>query len=235
VDVSLCYNSPFEVLTDPVSSGTLYTRGYRLTEDSKEEVLSVARSVGSCGTCVNGYDSSMLNKGFRAVMIATVLDLNLDDDDAPPLITIDAMKPSNDLGDDPCQTEYDIVEGVPAASPVTDEPTKRPTPFPTPPPTKESSASPVTDTPTAVPTSPPTMKPVTNAPDMGNAPPPTSEPSASPVTDTPTAVPTSPPTMKPVTNAPDLGNALGESSDGETLSLKQFHAIACFIISAVLL
>jgi hypothetical protein len=29
--------------------------------------------------------------------------------------------------------------------------------------------------------------------------------------------------------------ALGESSDGETLSLKQFHAIACFIISAILL
>jgi hypothetical protein len=155
----VCYNSPFEVLTDPVSSGNLYTRGYRLTEDSKEEVLSAARSLGSCGTCANGYDSSMLSKGFRAVMVATVLDMNLDDDDAPPLIIIDAMKPSNDLGDDPCQTEYDMVEGVGAASPVTDEP--------------------------------------------------------------------------PTTLSPSI--EVEESSAGETLSLKQFHAIACFIISAILL
>jgi hypothetical protein len=188
VDVPLCYNTPFEVLTDPVSSGTLYTRGYRLTEDSKEEVISVARSVGSCGTCVKGYDSSMLSKGFRAVMIATVLDLNLDDDDAPPLITIGAVKPSNDLGDDPCQTEYDMVEGVTAESPVTDDPTKRPTPSPTPPPTKEPSASPVTDTPTAVPTSPP----VTNAPNMGTPPPTTPSPSQSLTTEAPSVSP--PPT-----------------------------------------
>jgi hypothetical protein len=36
-------------------------------------------------------------------------------------------------------------------------------------------------------------------------------------------------------NPSSTSNALEESSDGETLSLKQFYAIACLIISAVLL
>ena len=33
LDVGVCLDSPFEVLTDPVASGGLYTRGYRLTDD----------------------------------------------------------------------------------------------------------------------------------------------------------------------------------------------------------
>eukprot|EP00980_Cylindrotheca_fusiformis_P002674 scaffold624_cov150-Cylindrotheca_fusiformis.AAC.7 len=107
VDVPVCYNSAFEVLTDPSSEGSLYTRGFRLTDDSKESMLSVARSVGSCGTCVNGYTSSMLATGFRAVMTATVLDLEPNPaEDAPPLIAIDQVKPSNNLGVDPCQKEF---------------------------------------------------------------------------------------------------------------------------------
>ena len=75
VDVPICSNSNFEVLTAPTdsTSGT-YSRGYRLTENSKQIVLGLARSVGSCSTCVNGYDTSKLENGFRAVLNASIVE-----------------------------------------------------------------------------------------------------------------------------------------------------------------
>ena len=68
VDVGICLNSAFEVLISSTEGSTQYSRGYRLDDDSKSDIIDLARSVGSCSTCVNGYDSSMLSKGFKAVM-----------------------------------------------------------------------------------------------------------------------------------------------------------------------
>lgn len=116
VDVSVCYNSHFEVLTAPTITGSnaKYSRGYRLTETSKQVVMEVARSVGSCSTCVNGYDSSKLADGFRAVMNATVLELSTDGGAGPPLIMVHNNQayypePSDT---DPCQTVLGLTEGT---------------------------------------------------------------------------------------------------------------------------
>lgn len=116
LDVGICTNSDFEVLIDPVEQGNLYTRGYRLTEQSKQSIIALGRNVGSCSTCDNGYDSSKLRIGFRAVMKAIVLDLNENDDDAPPLIEVSDMQHSNDLGSDPCQSVFNVAEGVTSLS-----------------------------------------------------------------------------------------------------------------------
>jgi len=69
LDVGICVRSAFEVLVDsPPGASTTYSRGYRLDDDSKADIISLARSVGSCSTCNNGYDNSMLGSGFKAVM-----------------------------------------------------------------------------------------------------------------------------------------------------------------------
>ena len=106
VDVSLCYTTPFEILTDPVD-GSDYTRGYRLTEASKQPIIELARSVGSCSTCVKGYDSSMLGRGFRAVVNATVVELS--NGDVPPTIAVHQM--AYDTSNDPCMAVFGLTEG----------------------------------------------------------------------------------------------------------------------------
>jgi hypothetical protein len=104
VDVPSCFNSPFEVLLDPVNdensaTTNLYSRGWRLSEDAKTTVLALARDVGtSCSTCTG---NGMLRKGFRAVMSATIVDLN-EGAGIPATIDVGEAFQSNDLGDDPC-------------------------------------------------------------------------------------------------------------------------------------
>ncbi|CAJ1959549.1 unnamed protein product [Cylindrotheca closterium] len=131
VDVGICLDSAFEVLVESpnqASSTSAYTRGYRLDDGSKTDMISLARRVGSCSTCVNGYDNSMLNRGFKAVMKVTVLDLNPDDSQsAPPLIRVDERKDSSSLGNDPCQSEYGMMEGVPTGTSVNATPVPSPT------------------------------------------------------------------------------------------------------------
>jgi uncharacterized membrane protein len=113
VEVGSCINerSPFEVLIDPVVPGAQYSRGWRMTESSKEDMIMLAQGIGSCRTCVNGYDSSMQSSGFRAVLNATVLDLN-EDVEGPPLIEVNGMAHSNNLGDDPCKAIFNMTDIV---------------------------------------------------------------------------------------------------------------------------
>jgi len=151
VDVGVCVRTAFEVLvfSEPGSS-TTYSRGYRLDDNSKADIMSLARSVGSCSTCTNGYDSSKLNRGFRAVMKVTVLDMNPNESESsPPLVRVDERRDSSRLGSDPCQSEFGIAEGVPiSTTPATNPPTLAPgnpsTPppsmRPTPPPSKAPTA-----------------------------------------------------------------------------------------------
>merc|ERR1712194_658343 len=75
VDVGICLDSAFEVLVESSSGSTPYGRGYRLDDASKSDMIDLARSVGSCTTCANGYDGSGLTRGFKAVMKVNVLDL----------------------------------------------------------------------------------------------------------------------------------------------------------------
>lgn len=107
VEVGSCINdrSPFEVLVDPTSPGGRYSRGWRMTDAGKQDMIMLAQGIGSCRTCVNGYDSSMQSSGFRAVLNATVLNLNEGSTD-PPLIEVNEMAHSNNLGDNSCQTLF---------------------------------------------------------------------------------------------------------------------------------
>jgi len=119
-DIGVCLETPYEVLVESPMGDTPYRRGYRLDEDSKQNMLELVRSVGSCSTCANGYDNSMLNEGFRAVMLATVLDLNEEsEDDVPPLVRVDQRKYANPLGNDPCRSEFNAMEGVPISPQTT--------------------------------------------------------------------------------------------------------------------
>lgn len=234
VDVGICLRTPFEVLTDPVNNSKFYERGYRLDDDSKEDLISLIRSVGSCGTCVNGYDSDMIEEGIRAVMTATVLDLNENDDDAPPLIRVKERKISNGLGSDPCQSEFGMPEGSPTDAP-TDEPTQRPsTPPPTARPTSEPTSSP-TPSPTASPTRKATPAP-TAAPSASVTPAPTASPTIAPspsptsmpssiATPAPTASPTIAPSASPVdlstpapTESPTIQSSSGSGAPSSSVS-----------------
>ncbi|KAL3940070.1 MAG: hypothetical protein SGBAC_005326, partial [Bacillariaceae sp.] len=184
VDVGICLDTAFEVLIESSSGSTAYSRGYRLDDDSKSDILSLARSVGSCTTCANGYDNSMLRTGFKAVMKVTVLDLNPDNgESAPPLVRVNERKDSSSLGNDPCQSEYNMAEGIAVSAPTnipTPPPTRPPTPPPTPPPT---STPPPTPGPTPEPTPGPTQPPA-------------------PTSTNPTVEPISGPTLAPGSGAP---------------------------------
>lgn len=205
VDVGICVETAFEVLVESPQAFTSYSRGYRLDDSSKTDIIRLARSVGSCDSCVNGYDNSMLSRGFKAVMKVTVLDLNPDySQKAPPLVQVNDRKDASGLGNDPCQSEYGMMEGVPIAAP-TNRPTQPPTPStssptpgPTPDPTPEPTPPPaLTRIPTPTPSTElapsPTMPPiVTLLPTPG----PTSRPTREP-TPLPTKVPTTSPPSKP--------------------------------------
>jgi hypothetical protein len=96
VDVPSCVSSPFEVLLDPAEAGGLYSRGWRMAENSKQTVVDVAREVGSCGSCNGGS----FREGFRAALNATILNLN-EGTGVPPIIQVHNAVHSNDL-EDPC-------------------------------------------------------------------------------------------------------------------------------------
>lgn len=109
LDVDSCINSrsPYEVLIDPIDGGR-YKRGWRLTDSSKEKMIALGRSVGMPGKCSTCKGEGTLKQGFRAVFLATVRDLNLDDAFMPPLIEINMLQNSNDIDtkDSPCSVTY---------------------------------------------------------------------------------------------------------------------------------
>lgn len=82
VDVDLCSGSPYEILLDPLSGETLFARGWRMDDHTKDRIIALARRVGSCSTCDNRQG---LIQGFRAALNATVLDLGTSS--VPPLIS----------------------------------------------------------------------------------------------------------------------------------------------------
>jgi hypothetical protein len=96
VDVGQCTESPYEILSDPLPDETLYARGWRLDDDTKNRIIDLARSVGSCSTCDNQQG---LIQGFRAALNATVLDLG--SSSVPPLISATEIQQS-ELGNPFC-------------------------------------------------------------------------------------------------------------------------------------
>jgi len=217
VDVGICLNSAFEILikSEPGAS-TTYSRGYRLDDDSKNDILNLARSVGSCSTCVNGYDSSKLNRGFKSVMKVTVLDMNPNDSEgAPPLVRVNERKDSSSLGSDPCQSEYGMAEGVPVSTP-TMAPVNPPTP--TPPPTKAPTV-PQTQTPVITSTPLPTVADTS----------PIESPTVDPNNDGTSAPAATSPTVSPSTTSTG-DDELTDSASGMTLLWSFVVACLAFIV-----
>ena len=65
--------SNYVILTDPAGDvETSYTVGYVLDNSTKAMVMEMGQHVGSCETCVNGYDDSMLKMGLRVAFEAEV-------------------------------------------------------------------------------------------------------------------------------------------------------------------
>ena len=119
VDVASCYTSPFEIL---VGSGGSYSRGWRLDDAGRQAMVTLGRQVGSmslgCKECVNDGSDPMnmaftqQEKGFRAVVKATVTNLRLDDDFMVPELSLledpihtntSIASPINVTATDPCQ------------------------------------------------------------------------------------------------------------------------------------
>jgi len=91
IDVNSCVSSPFEILLNPTGNSTLYKRGWQLDDASKEKVITLAKSVGSCTDC--DPNNNRLNahvNGFRAAMTATITSLN-EDLAIPPTISVTKM------------------------------------------------------------------------------------------------------------------------------------------------
>jgi hypothetical protein len=117
VDVGVCVNSEFEVLT-PTSSGgdKLYQRSWRLLEgDGKQLVIDLARSVGDpahyCSTCTPEGKEKV---GFRATMKVTLVELA--SGDVPPIVEVEEAFSSRTVvgdavtlvDDSPCQHYFNM-------------------------------------------------------------------------------------------------------------------------------
>jgi hypothetical protein len=108
LDVSVCLESPFEILVDPSMDDELYARGWRVAEEhddgaGKALLIDTGRTVGSssCGTC---YGTGSQQQGFRAVVNATVVAMADPDIDAPTLIVVHQAFPTNTtVSQNPCQ------------------------------------------------------------------------------------------------------------------------------------
>lgn len=90
VDVPMCYNSGFEILTEP-ESGTIFSRAYRLDSTGRDMALTAARgSTSGCSTC-NGPDSGA-TKGYRATVMGTTDTSNTAN---PPVLTVTSVQPAS--------------------------------------------------------------------------------------------------------------------------------------------
>lgn len=113
LDVGSCINdrSPFEILIDPKEEGALYSRGFQLTDKSKQDMMTLARRVGSCSTCDNNYNGQ-ISDGFRAVVNGEIVNLNLDNDDPPIIEAIDMEWSNNLVEEDPCVAMFNMTNVI---------------------------------------------------------------------------------------------------------------------------
>jgi len=133
VDIDVCYESGYAVLTDPVQDGALYTVGYRLDEAGSATLRALGQETGDpandCRTCTGG---GTLQEGFRAGIMGTVTDVS----GSEPVISVEsAVYVSPDTvfcsaeegdpmeeGDAPMEEETPTGEDPPAEEPSPTEP-----------------------------------------------------------------------------------------------------------------
>ncbi|CAB9496618.1 Eukaryotic cytochrome b561 [Seminavis robusta] len=93
LDPAQCYESTFEILTDPdyAAGETMWSRGYTVDDDSRALLIEEGRRIGNCVTCTGGETGQLA--GFRVRLDATVLvaERNLTSG-AGPLLSINAVE-----------------------------------------------------------------------------------------------------------------------------------------------
>ncbi|CAB9524047.1 Similarities with uniprot P08640 Saccharomyces cerevisiae YIR019c STA1 [Seminavis robusta] len=210
VDVGVCTDSPFHVLED----GSPYGVGWQVDDNS--QLISLARSVGTCNSCDGDGD---LRAGFRAVVRGEVTDASRQllsvqevglpgEDLCANICPLDVMQcgdeffnrdPDNNCEFPPCVCPLDVQE-------CTDG-----TVVSRVPPMCEFEDCPPTSAPTASPTESPTKSP-TSPPTVAETPEPSPSPSASP-----TARPSPSPSVNPTftgTDAPSFAPSPAPSVAG---------------------
>jgi hypothetical protein len=138
LDVPECINTPFEILLPPsAGGGGLYSRGYRLDDDTKAEVVALGKQEGVCGDCDS---TGTIEKGFTVVVQGQVVQEAVSD--VPPTITgtvtlsnpnspvcaLQAATPSMTPGTAPPTSAAPIAATLtPSGPPASVSPTVRPT------------------------------------------------------------------------------------------------------------
>jgi len=143
VDVASCYTSPFEMLVASSAelasidtSGSSYFRGWRFDDAGRQAMVTLGRQVGSealgCSECVaDGSDPTNVaftkqEMGFRAVIKATVTNLQLGDELMVPELKLLAdpihtnttiTTPLNSTATDPCQRFFGMKNVLEILSP----------------------------------------------------------------------------------------------------------------------
>jgi len=137
VDVSVCRDSDFNILREPVFPGGNYSVAFTVDDDGKATLVAFARQVGSrqgtatscpCGSC---GESGTLASGFRAEVRGT--------DQGNGMLFVTSARASNDLDpNDICGPASGSGPGTTPepASGTTNEPASASTPAPTPKPSR---------------------------------------------------------------------------------------------------
>jgi hypothetical protein len=74
VDVGICVDSGFQILSDTPDENGLYHQVAEFDAFGNQEVVALARSIGSCSTCDNGRDRMFQTHGFRATAVGNIME-----------------------------------------------------------------------------------------------------------------------------------------------------------------
>lgn len=74
VDVSVCFDSGFEVLRPVQGQENQYCRAFRLDAQGYQKALTLARSIGKPGSCTTCSGSGTQTKGFAVTVTGTISD-----------------------------------------------------------------------------------------------------------------------------------------------------------------
>ena len=216
IEVPECTNTPYEILFPPKRTtppqDLLYTRGYRLDDTTKAQLLELGQTVGICGSC---HDGGTVQQGLTVLVQGTVVAVA--DGDTPPTIggVVSLANPNN-----PSDCVVVVGSVNPTPTPIGD------TPVPSP-----ASSNP-TDLPTSSPksnatsTQIPTDGPILSKPSPASSNPtdlPTSFPKSNLAsTQIPTDGPTNPkPTIPSAASGTQESDAPSSSSSSSTTTWRR--------------
>ena len=200
VDVSVCVESPYEILEDPTStSNGLHVRAYRVDEavdngNGKQLLVNLARNVGTCSTC-NGNGN--LRFGMRAAVKGTITALQ--NGDIPPLLHVTEVLFGSK--DELCVQQAVVAE----TSSPTESPTEVPIAL-----TSSPTETPIIDTP-----SPTTMSPTTELPVMVDS-----------TTSSPTSMTTSSPTTTSTALESVMMTTTNETTDVPMMMMNETNTMS---------